>query len=81
MMTLPEFKAWVEGMTANGHMSHQLMIDRIRQKLKDECTPVTGVSAQGLFKQWQNPADHSKTPPAPVDYDYILGPFGPEQPM
>lgn len=76
MMTLPEFKAWVDGLhSAAPAMSPQLFNQRVQEKLRDECSrPAPPYAQQNLTKGWVNPADRDHGA-------YIMGPFGPEQPL
>ncbi len=78
MMTLPEFKAWVDGMlAASPMMAPQLLNQMIQDKLKVECSTNVPPFAQNLTKGWVNRSDRVAVPQDP----YIMGPWGPEQPM
>lgn len=76
-MNLSEFKTWVDGLRSSG-LGSQAILDRIRQKLDDECPPALPAPASGLLKQHH---DRSDRDPSSKDGPYIEGPWGPEQPL
>lgn len=78
MMTLPEFKAWVDGLhSAAPSMSPQLLNQRIQDKLRTECAQQPSPIGSQLTRGWVNRSD--RVPDEPQSY--IMGPWGPEQPM
>lgn len=83
MMTLPEFKAWVDGLHSSAPaMSTQLLNQRIQDKLRAECAPTPPPFTQNLTKGWVDRADrvHSNPGDGTVGSPYIYDDFGPAAP-
>lgn len=82
MMTLPEFKAWVDSIHyAAPAISQQLLLQRIQDKLRAECASgQQDLVGSQITRQWDNRADRGPTR-TPGETSYIEGPWGPEQPM